>query len=123
MQIDVLYVFESTKFATTNSTNTMPSKVESVILVSGAAPGAVLGSEVVLEPGVYRVTNPSTLQPLTPQPSTDPTFLVSTFDKGTGLPDPPGKIVAAFTSSSTTPALVSAGIKKELSGQGSRGTV
>jgi hypothetical protein len=105
MTIDVLYVFESTKFTTAG-------KIESLLLKSGAAPGPV-GTEVPLETGVYRITDPSTLT------GSGQNFLVTQFDKGTGLPDPPARIVGAFTSGATTPAMAMAKIKKALGGQGS----
>jgi hypothetical protein len=110
MNIDVLYVFESTKFTTAG-------KIESVLLVSNAAPGPV-GTEVPLEPGVYRITEAATVTP-----ATGPTFLVSQFDKGNGLPDPPAQIVGAFTSGATTPAMAMAKIKKALAGQGTVGRI
>jgi hypothetical protein len=104
MTIDVLYVFESTKFTTAG-------KIESVLLVSGAAPGPV-GTEAPLETGVYRITDPATLT------GVGQNFLITQFDKGTGLPDPPAQFVGAFTSGATTPAMAMAKIKKALAGQG-----
>jgi hypothetical protein len=104
MTIDVLYVFESTKFTT-------EGKIESLLLKSSAKPGPV-GTEVPLETGVYRITDPATLT------GVGQSFLVTKFDKGTGLPDPPAQIVAAFTSGATTSAMAIAKIKQALAGQG-----
>jgi hypothetical protein len=104
MTIDVLYVFKSTKFSTAG-------KIESVLLVSGAAPGSVK-TDVPLDTGVYRITLPATLT------GVGQNYLVTQFDKGTGLPDPPAQIVAAFTIGATTPAMAMAKIKKALAGQG-----